>query len=31
MFKVMAGWGGGGASVMFKPMGGSEGRQPCSM
>ena len=23
--------GGGGASAMFKPMGGGEGRQPCSM
>ena len=32
MFKVMAGGGGRvGASAMFKPMGGGEGRQPYSM
>ena len=31
MFKVMAGGGVVGASAMFKPMGGGEGRQPCSM
>ena len=28
MFKVMGGR--GGASAMFKVMGGCEGRQPCS-